>query len=246
MPREESLMITSRVFTLTAALLAGAVSLTLMAAAPAAQHAEAGFTPLFNGKDFTGWIYGQRPNGTENKSGKGYQIENGVIYSTKEDGGNLYTEKEYANFVLRFEFRLTPNANNGIGIRAPLVGDAAYVGMEIQVLDDSGSQYTNLLPGQYHGSVYKVAPAKRGFQKPVGEWNTEEITADGRRITVTLNGTTIVDCNLDEVTDPAVLKEHQDLTKPEGSRGIANTKGHIGFLGHGAHVEFRNIRIKVL
>ena len=239
-------MFTSRVFTLAAVLLAGAVSLTLMAAAPASQNAETGFTPLFNGKDFTGWIYGQRPNGTENKTGKGYQIENGVIYSTKEDGGNLYTEKEYANFVLRFEFRLTPNANNGIGIRAPLVGDAAYVGMEIQVLDDSGSMYTKLEPGQYHGSVYKVAPAKRGFQKPVGEWNSEEIVANGRRITVTLNGTTIVDCDLDDVKDEAVLKEHRDLSKPEGSRGIANTKGHIGFLGHGAHVEFRNIRIKVL
>jgi hypothetical protein len=246
MPREESPMFTLRSLAVITAALAGAAAVMLAASAPSAQDAEPGFTPLFNGKDFTGWIYGQRPNGTENKSGKGYQIENGVIFSTKEDGGNLYTEREYADFVLRFEFRLTPNANNGIGIRAPLVGDAAYVGMEIQVLDDSGSQYTNLLPGQYHGSIYKVAPAKRGFQKPVGEWNAEEITAKGRRITVKLNGTTIVDCNLDEVTDPAVLKEHQDLTKPEGSRGIANPKGHIGFLGHGAHVEFRNIRIKVL
>jgi hypothetical protein len=239
-------MFTLRTFVLIAAAIVGTAAAMLTASAPAVQGAEPGFTPLFNGKDFTGWIYGQRPNGTENKSGKGYQIENGVIYSTKEDGGNLYTEKEYANFVLRFEFRLTPNANNGIGIRAPLVGDAAYVGMEIQVLDDSGSQYANLLPGQYHGSIYKVAPAKRGFQKPVGEWNSEEITANGRRVSVKLNGTIIVDCNLDEVTDAATLKEHRDLTKPEGSRGIANTTGHIGFLGHGAHVEFRNIRIKVL
>jgi hypothetical protein len=246
MPREESIMITSRAIALLSACFIAAVSIAAARPALSAQGADPGFTPLFNGKDFTGWIYGQRPNGTENKSGKGYQIENGVIYSTKEDGGNLYTEKEYANFVLRFEFRLTPNANNGIGIRAPLVGDAAYVGMEIQVLDDSGSEYTNLLPGQYHGSIYKVAPAKRGFQKPVGEWNAEEIVADGRRITVKLNGTTIVDCNLDDVKDEAVLKEHQDLSKPEGSRGIANTKGHIGFLGHGAHVEFRNIRIKAL
>jgi hypothetical protein len=239
-------MNTSRTFVVLMACLAAAMTIVLSAAVPAPQEKEAGFTPLFNGKDFSGWVYGTRANGTENKSGKGYQIENGVLYSTKEDGGNLYTEQEYANFVFRFEFRLTPNANNGIGIRAPLVGDAAYVGMEIQVLDDGGSMYTKLEPGQYHGSIYKVAPAKRGFQKPVGEWNAEEITATGRRITVKLNGTTIVDCNLDDVTDPAVLKEHQDLTKPEGSRGIANTKGHIGFLGHGAHVEFRNIRIKVL
>ena len=239
-------MFTLRSLAVITAALAGAAAVMLAASAPSAQDAEPGFTPLFNGKDFTGWIYGQRPNGTENKSGKGYQIENGVIFSTKDDGGNLYTEKEYADFVLRFEFRLTPNANNGIGIRAPLVGDAAYVGMEIQVLDDGGSMYTKLEPGQYHGSIYKVVPAKRGFQKPVGEWNSEEIIAKGSRITVILNGTTIVDADLSDVKDEAVLKEHRDLSKPEGSRGIANTKGHIGFLGHGAHVEFRNIRIKVL
>ena len=209
------------------------------------QPQERGFTALFNGKDLTGWIYGRRKTG-ENKTGKGYQVENGVLFTTKEDGGNLYTEKEYSDFVFRFEFRLTENANNGIGIRAPLEGDAAYVAMEIQVLDDSGSQYTNLKPAQYHGSVYQMFPAKRGFQKPVGEWNSEEITAKGRQITVKLNGTTIVDANLDDVKDEAVLAKHRDLTKPEGSRGIANTKGHIGLLGHGTRVEFRNLRIREL
>jgi hypothetical protein len=238
-------MNSSRPFVVLMVLLTAAASIAWLQAAPLPQETEPGFTSLFNGKDFTGWVYGRRGS-SENKSGKGYQIENGVIFSTREDGGNLYTEKEYANFVFRFEFRLTENANNGIGIRAPLEGDAAYVGMEIQVLDDSGSMYTNLLPGQYHGSIYKVAPAKRGFQKPVGEWNSEEITANGRQITVTLNGTTIVDTNLDDVKDEAVLKEHRDLSKAAGSRGIANTAGHIGFLGHGAHVEFRHIRIKAL
>jgi hypothetical protein len=204
-----------------------------------------GFTRLFNGKDLSGWVYGTR-NGAPNKSGKGYQVENGVLFTTREDGGNLFTEKEYADFVLRFEVKLTENANNGIGIRAPLEGDAAYVGMEIQVLDDSGSQYTKLQPAQYHGSVYQMFPAERGHQKPVGEWNVEEITARGRRITVVLNGVTIVDANLDDVKDEAVLAKHRNLNAPEGSRGIANSKGHIGLLGHGARVEFRNIRIKEL
>ena len=212
----------------------------------AGQDDEKGFTRLFNGKDLTGWVYGKRADGSENKSGKGYQIENGVLYSTKDDGGNLYTEKEYSDFVYRFDFKLTENANNGIGIRAPLQGDAAYVGIEIQVLDDGGSQYTKLQPFQYHGSIYGMIPSKRGFQKPVGEWNSEEITAKGRHITVKLNGTTIVDASLDDVKDEAMLKAHRDLSKPEGSRGIANTKGHIGFLGHGARVEFRNMRIKEL
>jgi len=206
---------------------------------------EEGFTPLFNGKDLTGWVYGRRGD-AENRTGKGYQVEDGVLFTTREDGGNLFTEKEYADFILRFEFKLTENANNGIGIRAPLSGDAAYAGMEIQVLHDSGSQYTDLRPAQYHGSVYQMFPAKRGFQKPVGEWNSEEITVKGRQITVTLNGVTIVDANLDNVKNEALLAKHRDLGRPEGSRGIANTKGHIGLLGHGTRVEFRNIRIREL
>lgn len=226
-----------------ALILAGCLALPCVTGAQ--QAPEPGFTQLFNGKDLTGWVYGTR-RGEPNKSGKGYQIENGALFTTKEDGGNLFTEKEYSDFVLRFEVKLTENANNGIGIRAPLEGDAAYVGMEIQVLDDGGSQYTKLNPAQYHGSVYQMFPAKRGHQKPVGEWNVEEITAKGRHITVVLNGVTIVDANLDDVKDEALLAKHRNLNAPEGSRGIANTKGHIGFLGHGAHVEFRNIRIKEL
>jgi hypothetical protein len=218
--------------TMTAALMA-----TLALAANAQDRkVEEGFTSLFNGKDLTGWIYGKRGNG-ENKSGVGYQVADGAIYCTVKDGGNFYTEKEYGDFTLRFEFKLTENANNGIGIRAPLEGDSAYVGMEIQVLDDSGSQYKNLRPEQYHGSIYDCFACKRGSQKPVGEWNTEEITAKGRQVTVTLNGTVIVDANLDDIKDEAKLKKHP---------GLANKKGHIGFLGHGARVEFRNLRVKEL
>lgn len=217
-----------------------------LAATSALLAQDRGFTTLFNGKDLTGWLYGQREDGTENRTGKGYQIENGILFTTKEDGGNLFTKKEYADFVLRFDFRLTENANNGIGIRAPLKGDAAYTGIEIQVLDDSGSQYTNLRPAQYHGSIYQMFPAKRGHQKPVGEWNSEEITVQGRKISVTLNGVVITEGNLDEVKDEALLAKHRVMTQPEGSRGIANTKGHIGLLGHGTRVEFRNIRIKEL
>ena len=197
---------------------------------------EEGFTPLFNGKDLTGWVYGKRGNG-ENKSGVGYQVADGAIFCTVKDGGNLYTEKEYGDFSFRFEFKLTENANNGIGIRAPLEGDSAYVGMEIQVLDDSGSQYKNLRPEQYHGSIYDCFAAKRGHQKPVGEWNEEEITAKGRQITVKLNGVVIVDANLDDLKDEAKLKKHP---------GLKNAKGHIGFLGHGARVEFRGMRVKEL
>ncbi len=221
---------------LFAVAAAAAVALMPPLGATAVQKAEPGFVSLFNGKDLTGWVYGKRGE-RENKSGLGYQVENGVLYSTVADGGNLYTEKEYADFVLRFDFRLTENANNGIGIRAPISGDTAYQGIEIQVLDDSGSKYAKLQPWQYHGSVYGIVPAKRGFQKPVGEWNAEEITAKGPHITVKLNGTTIVDANLDDVKDADVRATHP---------GMNNKTGHIGLLGHGARVEFRHFRIKEL
>ena len=205
---------------------------------PATQpYAEPGCVPIFNGKDLTGWTYGTK--GSARQQGLGYQVDpsQGIVYSTVKDGGNLYTEKEYANFILRFEFKLTENANNGIGIRAPLEGDSAYAGMEIQVLDDSGPMYKSLRPAQYHGSIYDVFPCERGFQKPVGQWNEEEIMADGRHVRIILNSHVIVDANLDDVMDAEKLKKHP---------GLANKTGHIGFLGHGARVEFRNLRVKEL
>jgi len=195
--------------------------------APLAPPDAEGFSPLFNGKDLTGWV----------GATKGYVVENGVLVCPADRGGNLFTDREFADFVLRFEFKLTPGANNGLGIRAPLEGDAAYVGMELQILDDSADVYKDLKPWQYHGSIYGVVPCERGHQKPVGEWNAEEVIARGRHITVRLNGATIVDADLDQVKDAEVLKAHP---------GLANKQGHIGFLGHGSRVEFRTIRIKEL
>ena len=104
-------------------------------------------------------------------------------------------------------------------------GDAAYVGIEIQVLDDGGSQYTKLQPFQYHGSIYGMIPPKRGFQKPVGEWNSEEITAKGRQVTVKLNGTTIVDASLDDVKDEAVL---QGASRSVETGRLARNRQHEG------------------
>ncbi|NIA12684.1 MAG: DUF1080 domain-containing protein [Nitrospiraceae bacterium] len=185
-----------------------------------------GFVPLFNGKDLTGWV----------GDTKGYLVEDNMIVC--KPGGNLYTAREYGDFVFRFEFKLTPGGNNGLAVRAP-IGGGAYDGMELQILDNTADQYKNLQPYQYHGSIYGIVPAKRGFQKPVGEWNVQEVTAKGRRIKVVLNGTTIVDADLDEASTPATMdgKEH---------KGLDRAKGHLGFLGHGSVVWFRNLRIKEL
>lgn len=191
-----------------------------------------GFVSLFNGKNLDGWV----GNKTD------YKAEDGNIViqpSNGEGGGNLYTEKEYSDFLFRFEFLLTPGANNGLGVRAPLEGDAAYVGMELQILDNTAPVYAELKPYQYHGSVYGVIPAKREFLKPLGEWNYEEVELKGNKIKITLNGTVILDGDIKEASRNGTMdgKEHP---------GLLRTSGHIGFLGHGSVVKFRNIRLKEL
>jgi hypothetical protein len=190
-----------------------------------------GFQLLFNGKDLDNWV----GNKTD------YVVEDNTIaiYPAKESHGNLSTEKEFGDFIFRFEFQLTPGANNGVGIHAPLEGDVAYAGKEIQVLDNTAAVYAKLEPWQYHGSVYGIIPAKRDFLKPVGEWNEEEIYVKGDYIRVTLNGTVIVEGDLKKASRNGTIdkKDHP---------GLQRHSGHISFLGHGSVVKFRNIRIREL
>ncbi len=197
----------------------------------AQQKPEKGFTPLFNGKNLDGWI----GNTTSYRTEKGK-----IIVDPKgTGGGNLFTAKEYGNFILRFEFLLTPGANNGLGIHAPLEGDAAYVGKELQILDNEADKYAGLHDYQFHGSVYGVMPAKRGYLKAPGEWNQQEVIVEHPRIKVVLNGTTILEGDYLEASKNGTL-DHKDHP------GLQRSEGHIGFLGHGDEVHFRNIRIKEL
>ena len=172
-----------------------------------------------------------------------YHAENGTIWVKPrgEGFGNLYTKEEYKDFIFRFEFKLTPGANNGIGIRAEMGKDAAYYGMEIQVLDHFNEIYQpNLRDYQYHGSVYGIIPTQNQHcLKPVGEWNEEEIYIKGTHVRVTLNGTVITEGDIKEATKNGT---YDHLEHP----GLFNEKGYIGFLGHGSELWFRNVRVKRL
>jgi hypothetical protein len=185
--------------------------------------------PLFNGVDLSGWV----------GDVGGYSVEDGLLVCRRDGGGNLYADREFDDFVLRFSFRIEPGGNNGVGIRAERGRDAAYYGMEIQILDDYAPQWAELQPYQYHGSIYGVVPARRGALKPAGEWNEEEIRAEGSHITVTVNGTVVVDADIRRAAANGTIdgREHP---------GLFNERGHIGFLGHGSRVEFRDIRIREL
>ena len=185
------------------------------------------FKSAFNGKNFEGWA------GPTNN----YSVDHGSIQCVKGKGGTIYVNNELSDFSARMEFKLPPGGNNGLAIRYPGSGDTAYVGMcELQVLDDSAKKYAKLHPAQYHGSAYGMAPAARGYQRPVGEWNFQEVTVDGSRIKVELNGTLILNADLANVEKPMY-----DLGK---FKGRLRKSGYFGFAGHGDAVSFRNISIR--
>ncbi len=188
----------------------------------------AGFQPIFNGVDLKGWA------GAVDQ----YEVVNEAIRCKPGSGGNLFTAEKYADFAVRFEFKLPAGGNNGLAIRYPGEGTPAYAGMcELQVLDNTAAKYATLKKWQYHGSIYGQAAAKRGFLRPVGEWNFQEVTVQGTRITVVLNGTTILDQDLAKLGDPIDGQKHP---------GKFLKEGHFGFAGHNDPVEFRNIQMRRL
>ncbi len=188
-----------------------------------------GFKILFDGTNLDNWI----------DNSNQYVVEDGniVMQPKVKYGGNLYTKEEYRNFVLRFEFLLTPGANNGLGLRHRYFEkERGYDGMELQILDDYDPKYKELEPYQYHGSLYSWVPAKRGHLKPAGEWNYQEVIMRDNHLKIILNGEVILDTDLSELVKNAPSgKEVGRLLYP---------KGHIAFLGHGDVLKFKHIRIK--
>jgi hypothetical protein len=226
---------------LTAVLLSLFPALLLAADAqvsPAALSPEEvaeGFVPIFDGKSLDGW---EGLNGTTDS----YYVSDGVLVCKSTGKVHIFTEKEYANFILRLEIKLDPGGNNGVGIRTRKDRAPHLFGMEIQVLDDAyyaDGDPIKLKDYQHHGSIYGVVPAKTGHLRPAGEWNEEEIVCNGRHVKVALNGAVIVDADLDEV-EPIDGHEHP---------GLKYEKGRISLHAHGnygAEVFFRNLRVKEL
>jgi hypothetical protein len=208
-------------------LLAAGVVLALTAAATRADDAKPpeGFTALFNGKDLTGW----KATGKTDV----WKAEGGAIAVEKGGGGYLMTEKEYGDFELRLEYKMSKGANSGVALRAPMDGDPAYLGMEIQLIDDEGWP-GKLADYQHTGSIYDVVPAAKTNNKPVGEWNSVKIVCKGPKVTVEVNGAVVVDADISKA----------DAKKQTRHPGLARAKGHVGFQSYNTRVEFRNVVIK--
>jgi len=196
---------------------------------PSAKGKPRGFEPIFNGTDFSGW---RGP--TDN-----YEVRDGAICCKPGQGGTIYHQRELRDFEVALEIQLPPGGNNGLAIRYPGEGDAAYAGMcELQVLDNTHEKYAALDPRQFHGSVYGQAAAHRGYLRKPGEWNFERVRVEGSRITVELNGTVILDRDL------ATITEH--MYPSEKFAGRTRTAGYFGLAGHSDPVRFRALRVRPL
>jgi hypothetical protein len=209
-----------------------AALLALSPARPADKEKDVpeGFTPLFDGKDLDGWkVFDGKKDA--------WGVEDGMIVTKSGGGGWLLTDKEYGDFEVRVDFKMSEGGNSGVALRAPLKGNVSYSGMEIQLLDDvwHKKNLKDLKPVQYTGAIYGVVAPSKDALKPVGEWNTIDITAKGRHITIVLNGVKTVDANLDDYKESE--KEHP---------GLKREKGHLGLQSHSNRVEFRNVYVKEL
>ncbi|WP_339742971.1 DUF1080 domain-containing protein [uncultured Rubinisphaera sp.] len=192
-----------------------------------AQEENSGFVKIFNGKDLTGWT----------GAVDSYKVVDEKLICKEGAGGALFTKKEYTDFVSTLEFKLPQGGNNGLILRYAGEGQPHIEGLELQVLDSEDPKYAKLDPRQYHGSVYGLVPAHRGYLRPTGEWNFQKVTIHGSKVKVELNGTTILDADLSEVM------ESKDGEVPPGAK---RKSGHFGFAGHNDPVEFRNIAIREL
>ncbi len=188
-----------------------------------------GFILLFDGKSLDKTIW----EGAVDQ----HQVKDGLMIA--DPGGLMVTRDEYANFIFRVEFCLPESGNNGIGIRCLPLGSPGRTGMEVQILDDPA--YPNLDPSQYTAALYGVVGPEKRLLKPVGEWNTLEIIADGPHVKTILNGETAVDADLSNW-------EHFPLNTPPRfvKPGVEKKSGRIAFAGHNSPVKFRNIRVKRL
>lgn len=210
----------------------GWAALLLAAGLAGTAMAADGFEKLYNGKDFTGWW-------AKNGKIETWKVEDGIIVTPMTGGGWLTSDKEYGDFVLKADWKITPGGNSGIGLRYPKEGNGSphLDGVEIQLLDDDADKHKNLKPYQYTGSVYGVSgPTKRAAKAP-GEWNRIEIKCQGPIIEIKINDQLVNRVNGDEFTQPV------DEFKPLRGRPL---KGHIGFQAYGPRSEFRNIEIREL
>jgi hypothetical protein len=211
----------------------------LVCGTTALRAADDGFVPLFGGDSLEGWKVSDWSNvaAPQKVSGTPWRIEGGVLYGLNKRTW-IISPRQYGDFVLKLDSKISKGSNGGIGLRFPPEGDPAYTAMEIQVVDDRVYYGGSARTEQCTGSIYdEIAPSKVAT-KPVGQWNSWLITARGSRVTIVLNGEKIIDADLSRETKARQQKGPALAERP--------LKGHIGFQNLNGAITLRNIMIKSL
>jgi len=197
---------------------------------PSSKPASAGWVPLFNGRDLTGWKL---------KEGS-WVVDNGTL--ARKGGGDIWTEERFGDFVLDLEFKVAPKSNSGIFFRTGNLRDCVQTGIELQVLDSYGKPEPSM---HDCGAIYDCLAPRKNMVKAPGEWNRVRLTCQGSKVVAVLNGEQIIDMDLDDWTEA-----HKN---PDGTKNKFRTAykdmpraGHIGFQDHGAPVWYRNVYIRQL
>lgn len=195
-----------------------------------AAEREAGFELLFNGKDLSGW---------KNNNGKPVQgaVDDAAIQTYKCGGYVLMHERQFEDFILRCDVKLSKgNTNSGIFVRMSDPKNPVQSGFEIQVMGGTGSGRHDL------GAIYDLVAPSKNMGKPIGEWNSVEITCKGALMSVKINGEQVSEINLDDYKEP---KQRPDGSKHKfGDIRNLPRKGYLGFQDHGSQVWYKNVRIK--
>lgn len=198
---------------------------------------EVGFESLFDGKTLAGWVVEPKPDamemyGVEGGTKDSFGVADGTIARLSGGYSWIRSEETYGDFVLSCEYKISEGGNSGIHFRVGDPKDEVFTGIEMQILDDQGK------PAGIHscGAIYDVLAPRVNASKPAGEWNDVTITCIGSRIRIELNGTRVIDMNLDEWTAPVGKFKTAYAEMPRA--------GYIGFQNHGDDVWFRNVRIK--
>jgi hypothetical protein len=193
-----------------------------------------GYKLLFDGQTLNGWAATVKP--------EGWAAEGGHIICRGTGSGYLYTEQKFENFILELEYRTKPNVNSGIFFRWSDLSDPVHTGLEMQILDTYDQKEMNR---HSSGALYDlVAPSANAVRK-AGEWNQVVIKCEGSSIQLNLNGTLVVDADIDQWSEAG---KNPDGTPNKFKYAWKDMPrlGHIGLQDHGGYVEFRNIKIKEL
>lgn len=217
------------------AAAAGLFGMILAGSVLTAEGADSDLRTIFDGSSGAGWI----TNKTKEPVPKGNVQADGL--NPHGSGGYIVVhEKPHGDFVLDFDYKLSPDCNSGVFIRVGDLKDPVMSGIEIALDDSTGTGLHD------PGAFYDLVPPRVNAQKPAGQWNHMTVTAKGPKINVVLNGEKVSSIDLDEWPEPG---QRPDGTKHKFKKVAIksmNRPGYLGFQDHGKDCWYRNIKLKDL